>query len=233
MQLLLEFKLIRASPCHTDAAKQNGNNMTPSWMSLMAGDASTQRISCESNCRKIVDPTLDAIRTRLVTVVDEFLASPVAPTVLYHFETVLLLLAREIGRLALQSTVQSLEPFDKTLVPKDVHFGPADRRLHPEGHPALLRLAEIETRREVAQSVTPHCISVSTESVLTVRIQESTIRDGDGSVFRFKSSEIGDSIIGPATLRPWSLLDSARRRSGESTSDGARVVDQTRCLASV
>ena len=59
-------------------------------------------------------------------------------------------------------------------------------------------------------------------------IQESTIRDGGESAFRFNSSRIGDSIIGPAIFRPWSVPDSTRpcegRRSGSIPGEDAQPV---------
>ena len=69
----------------------------------------------------IVDQSLDAIRPQLIACVSELLRSPIAATSLFQFETTLLMLVRELGRLIVQATLQSLEP-DPAMLPSDIYL---------------------------------------------------------------------------------------------------------------
>lgn len=75
-----------------------------------------------SLAQKIVEQAFDSVKPQFVSAVQIFLAQAISPTAIYQFERVLLLLVREIGRLVLQAAVQSLEPADCSVLPKDVYF---------------------------------------------------------------------------------------------------------------
>lgn len=79
----------------------------------------TQR---NSHAQRIVDEVFDALRPQFVAAVDVFLKQPISPTALYQFELALLLLVREIGRSVLQAAVQSLEPANFSVLPRDLYF---------------------------------------------------------------------------------------------------------------
>lgn len=70
----------------------------------------------------IVEQSFDAVKPQLNAAVQTFLAQPVSPTALYHFELALVLLVREVGRLVLQAAVQALEPADAMGVPRDLYY---------------------------------------------------------------------------------------------------------------
>lgn len=69
----------------------------------------------------LVNQSLDSIRSGLIVCVSELLESPVGPKSLFAFEAALLMLVRELGRLLMQSVLQSIEPSDATL-PKDIYL---------------------------------------------------------------------------------------------------------------
>lgn len=89
--------------------------------------------------RRIVDQSFDAVRPRFIAAVDGFLAGPVSPTALYHFEAALLLLVREVGRLVLQAAIQAMEPDDQAMMPKEVYFqcGGYRRRATPTANRSI------------------------------------------------------------------------------------------------
>lgn len=71
---------------------------------------------------EIVDRVFHDLRPRLVEAVKVFLAKAVSPTAFYSFETALLLLVRDFGRLILQAVVQALEPSEQHSIPKQLYF---------------------------------------------------------------------------------------------------------------
>ncbi len=72
--------------------------------------------------QSIVDEVFDAVRTQFVAAVEAFLKQAISPAAFYQLELALLLLVREIGRLIVQAAVQSLEPSEAGMLPKDLHF---------------------------------------------------------------------------------------------------------------
>jgi hypothetical protein len=79
----------------------------------------TQR---NSHAQRIVEQVFDSLRPQFVAAVDVFLKQAISPTALYQFELALLLLVREIGRSVLQAAVQSLEPANSSVLPRDLYF---------------------------------------------------------------------------------------------------------------
>ena len=69
----------------------------------------------------LVNQTLDAIRPQLIACISELLRSPMSAASLLRFETTLLMLVRELGRLVMQATLQSLEP-DPAPLPRDIYL---------------------------------------------------------------------------------------------------------------
>jgi len=72
--------------------------------------------------RHIVDQAFEAIRDDLVAAISSFIANPINPANFFAFEIMLLSITREFGRVVLQAVVQSLEPEDPRLLPRDVTF---------------------------------------------------------------------------------------------------------------
>lgn len=72
--------------------------------------------------QQIVEQAFDAMRPQCVVAVDAFLKHKVSPTAIYQYELALLLLVREIGRLILQGSVQSLESAGSSELPRDLYF---------------------------------------------------------------------------------------------------------------
>lgn len=87
------------------------------WGCQHATDRQRNRIA-----QGVVDHAFDTMRPRLVTAVEQFLASPVSACAFYCFEIALLALIREMGRVVLQAAVQALEPDDITALPENVYF---------------------------------------------------------------------------------------------------------------
>lgn len=71
---------------------------------------------------QIVDHAIDEIREPLVSAIVSFIANPINPKNFYHFEILLLSITRQFARIVLQAVVQSLEPDDPRLHPRDVLF---------------------------------------------------------------------------------------------------------------
>lgn len=71
---------------------------------------------------EIVDRVFRNLRPRLVEAVNVFLTKAVSPSAFYSFETSLLLLVRDFGRLIVQAVVQVLEPSDVSQNQRDVYF---------------------------------------------------------------------------------------------------------------
>ena len=78
----------------------------------------SQRIQLAEN---LVNQSLDLIRPRLIACVGELLGLPIGPKTLFQFETTLLILLRELGRLIMQATLQSLEPAP-AMLPADIYL---------------------------------------------------------------------------------------------------------------
>ena len=78
----------------------------------------SQRIQLVEN---LVNQSLDLIRPRLIACVGELLGLPIGPKTLFQFETTLLTLLRELGRLIMQATLQSLEPAP-AMLPADIYL---------------------------------------------------------------------------------------------------------------
>ena len=70
----------------------------------------------------IVDQAFHDLRPRLVDAGNGFLAKSVSPTAFHAFETALLLLVRDFGRLILQAVVQALEPRRSPHKQRHVYF---------------------------------------------------------------------------------------------------------------
>lgn len=70
----------------------------------------------------IVDQAFQAVRNNLVAAISLFLANPISPASFFAFEIMLLSLTREFARVVLQAVVQSLEPEDPGMLPRDVIF---------------------------------------------------------------------------------------------------------------
>lgn len=64
----------------------------------------------KNRAETIVDQSLAAVRSQLVACVSCLLAAQLNPKSLFDFEVSLLSLVREIGRMLMQTTIQSLEP---------------------------------------------------------------------------------------------------------------------------
>jgi hypothetical protein len=62
-----------------------------------------------ATAERIVDAALATIRERLVVAVQQFLSASVTPAGFACFESLLLTLVRELGRILLQSILQSME----------------------------------------------------------------------------------------------------------------------------
>ena len=69
----------------------------------------------------LVNQSLNTIRPRLIACVSKLLRSPMGAASLLQFETALLILVRELGRLVMQATLQSLEPAPP-LLPRDIYL---------------------------------------------------------------------------------------------------------------
>ena len=86
------------------------------WGQHRATESETKQLA-----ETLVNESLDAIRPRLFACVSELLESPIGPKALFQFETVLLILLRELGRLIMQATLQSLEPAP-AMLPADIYL---------------------------------------------------------------------------------------------------------------
>lgn len=84
------------------------------------GNASEQQRTCIAH--DIVDVAFQAIRNDLVAAISSFIANPINPANFFAFEMLLLSITRQFGRIVLQAVVQSLEPEDPRLLPRDVTF---------------------------------------------------------------------------------------------------------------
>lgn len=71
---------------------------------------------------ELVEQAIDSLKPDLIDAVTEFLRRPVAPKPLFKFELALLALVRELARILLQLTLNSLEPEEACSVPKDLYF---------------------------------------------------------------------------------------------------------------
>ena len=69
----------------------------------------------------LVNQSLDAIRPQLIACIGELLRAPLGAASLFQFETTLLMLVRELGRLIMQATLQSLERA-APLLPGDIYL---------------------------------------------------------------------------------------------------------------
>ena len=79
----------------------------------------------------LVNQSFDAIRPQLIARIGELLRSPLGAVSLFQFETTLLMLVRELGRLIMQATLQSLEPA-APLLPRDIYFDCGGYRRRPK-----------------------------------------------------------------------------------------------------
>lgn len=71
----------------------------------------------------LVDQSWKQTRPLLVSAIQLFLSSRVSPTALLTFELALVSAVRELGRALLAATLNSLEPSDPTLLPRDLMYG--------------------------------------------------------------------------------------------------------------
>jgi hypothetical protein len=71
--------------------------------------------------RGIVHEAFDQVEPKIVQAIESFLATPISPNSFYAVELALLVLMRTLGRMILQATIQSLEPDDPQLLPRDLY----------------------------------------------------------------------------------------------------------------
>ncbi len=71
---------------------------------------------------RLVREALDQVEPKIVQAVELFLATPISPNSFYAVELALLVLMRTLGRMILQATIQSLEPDDPQLLPRDLYY---------------------------------------------------------------------------------------------------------------
>ena len=72
---------------------------------------------------QLVEQSWEQARPLLVSAIQRFLSSRVSPTTLLTFELSLVSAVRELGRALLAATLNSLEPTDPTLHPRDLMQG--------------------------------------------------------------------------------------------------------------
>jgi len=71
--------------------------------------------------RQIVHQAFDQLEPEIVRAVEAFIVNPISPSSFYVLEMTLIALMRSLGRLILQATIQSLEPDDPQLLPRDLY----------------------------------------------------------------------------------------------------------------
>lgn len=76
--------------------------------------------SLKKQAETIVDQSLAAVRSQLIACVSSLFAAQLNPKSLFDFEASLLSLVREIGRMIMQTTLQSFEP-SSDMVPADLY----------------------------------------------------------------------------------------------------------------
>ena len=91
------------------------------------GLASATAPEREAVAKQIVDQACLVLRPKLVSLVAGFLAAPVNPAGFFSFETGLVVLMREFGRLLLQAAANALEPTLPDRLPRDLW---CDCRIH-------------------------------------------------------------------------------------------------------
>lgn len=70
---------------------------------------------------RIVHEAFNQLEPRIVQAVELFIAKPISPSSFYSVELALIALMRTLGRMILQATIQSLEPDDHQLLPRDLY----------------------------------------------------------------------------------------------------------------
>jgi hypothetical protein len=71
---------------------------------------------------QLVDGAWDTLRPKFVNLIRSFLSEPLGPSAFFAMELALLALVRELGRVVLECTINSLEPRREDLLPRDLWY---------------------------------------------------------------------------------------------------------------